>query len=162
MGKISVEVLLLILSSVVVVSYIFSILSRYIKIPSVLLLLASGILLRFIVDRQQMDISFPPMLTEFLGVTGLVMIVLEAGLDLKLNKSKTTLIRNSFFSALFIFVISLAGIAAGIHYWLQESWLKCIVYAIPLSIMSSSIVIPSLHVLSQGKPFLWFLWVVFL
>ncbi len=155
MGKISVEVLLLILSSVVVVSYIFSILSRYIKIPSVLLLLASGILLRFIVDRQQMDISFPPMLTEFLGVTGLVMIVLEAGLDLKLNKSKTTLIRNSFFSALFIFVISLAGIAAGIHYWLQESWLKCIVYAIPLSIMSSSIVIPSLHVLSpQKKEFL--------
>lgn len=155
MGNVSVEILLLILSSVVVVSYLFSILSRYIKIPSVLLLLASGIILRVIVDQQGMQLSFPPILVEFLGVTGLVMIVLEAGLDLKLSGDKKKLIRDSFFSALFIFLLSLAGIASGLHYWLQETWLKCIVYAIPLSIMSSSIVIPSLHALSpQKKEFL--------
>jgi len=155
MGNISVEILLLILSSVVVVSYLFSIISRYIKVPSVLLLLASGIILRVIADQQQWNITFPYTLTEFLGVTGLVMIVLEAGLDLKLNRSKTKLIRNSFFSALFIFILSLAGIAVGLHYWLQDSWIKCIVYAVPLSIMSSSIVIPSLHSLSpQKKEFL--------
>ncbi len=155
MGNISVEVLLLILSSIVVVSYLFSILSRYIKIPSVLLLLASGIVLRVITDQQEMQIAFPPVLVEFLGVTGLVMIVLEAGLDLKLSGSKKKLIRDSFLSALFIFLLSLAGIAAGLHYWLDEPWLKCIVYAIPLSIMSSSIVIPSLHALSpQKKEFL--------
>ncbi|RYD74227.1 MAG: sodium:proton exchanger, partial [Sphingobacteriales bacterium] len=155
MGNVSVEILLLILSSVVVVSYLFSILSRYIKIPSVLLLLASGIALRVIVDEQGLALSFPPILVEFLGVTGLVMIVLEAGLDLKLSGNKKKLIRDSFFSALFIFILSLAGIASGLHYWLQEEWLKCIVYAIPLSIMSSSIVIPSLHALSpQKKEFL--------
>lgn len=147
--------LLLILSSVVVISYLFSILSRYIKIPSVLLLLASGIVLRVIVDQQQLQISFPPILVEFLGVTGLVMIVLEAGLDLRLTADKKKLIRDSFFSALVIFLVSLGGIAAGLHYWLEETWLKCIVYAIPLSIMSSSIVIPSLHALSpQKKEFL--------
>ncbi len=155
MGNVSVEVLLLILSSVVVVSYLFSILSRYIKIPSVLLLLGSGIALRAITDQQDMQITFPPVLVEFLGVTGLVMIVLEAGLDLKLSGSKKKLIRDSFLSALFIFILSLAGVAAGLHYWLEEPWLKCIVYAIPLSIMSSSIVIPSLHALSpQKKEFL--------
>lgn len=155
MGNVSVEILLLILSSVVVVSYLFSIISRYIKIPSVLLLLASGIILRVITDQQGTPITFPPILVEFLGVTGLVMIVLEAGLDLKLTSDKKKLIRDSFFSALFIFLLSLAGIASGLHYWLQETWLKCIVYAIPLSIMSSSIVIPSLHTLSpQKKEFL--------
>ncbi|RYY51131.1 MAG: sodium:proton exchanger [Chitinophagaceae bacterium] len=155
MGNLSVEMLLLILSSVVVISYLFSILSRYIKIPSVLLLLASGIVLRVIVDQQQLQISFPPILVEFLGVTGLVMIVLEAGLDLRLTADKKKLIRDSFFSALVIFLVSLGGIAAGLHYWLEETWLKCIVYAIPLSIMSSSIVIPSLHALSpQKKEFL--------
>ncbi len=155
MGNISVELLLLILSSVVVVSYLFSIVSRYIKVPSVLLLLASGIALRVIVDKQGWNISFPAQLVEFLGITGLVMIILEAGLDLKLSSDKKGLIRDSFFSALFIFLLSLVGIAAGLHYWLQESWIKCIVYAIPLSIMSSSIVIPSLHALSpQKKEFL--------
>ncbi len=151
MGNISVEILLLILSSVVVVSYIFSILYRFIKIPAVLLLMAAGIVLRVIADKEQWAISLPAKLVEFLGVTGLVMIILEAGLDLKLTKSKKVVIRNSFFSALFIFVLSLAGIAAGLYWWLSEPLLKCVVYAIPLSIMSSSIVIPSLHALSPAK-----------
>jgi Kef-type K+ transport system membrane component KefB len=151
MGQISVEILLLILSGVVVISYIFSILSRYIKIPSVLLLLGAGIVLRVISDRQGWNLAFPPNLVEFLGVTGLVMIVLEAGLDLKLTRDKKGMIRDSFFAALFIFLITLAGITTGLKFWLHESWIKCIVYGIPLSIMSSSIVIPSLHVLSPSK-----------
>ncbi len=151
MGQISVEILLLILSSVVVVSYVFSILSRYIKIPSVLLLLTAGILFRVVADRQGWNVAFPANLVEFLGVTGLVMIVLEAGLDLKLSRDKKVVIRNSFFAALIIFLVTLAGISTGLKFWLHESWLKCIVYGIPLSIMSSSIVIPSLHVLSPTK-----------
>jgi Kef-type K+ transport system membrane component KefB len=151
MGNISAEILLLILSSVVVVSYIFSILSRYIKIPSVLLLLAAGILLRFFADREEWHFMLPAKLVEFLGITGLIMIILEAGLDLKLTRTRKKLIQNSLFSALFIFLLSLAGIAAGLYYWLHEPLIKCIVYAIPLSIMSSSIVIPSLHALSPSK-----------
>jgi len=155
MGELSVEILLLILSSIVVVSYIFSILSRYIKVPSVLLLLAAGIVLRLVANKEGWNFILPNKLVEFLGVTGLVMIVLEAGLDLKLSGDKKLVISNSFLSALFIFLMSLTGITFAIHAWLHEPWLKCIVYAIPLSIMSSSIVIPSLHALSpQKKEFL--------
>ncbi len=151
MGQISVEILLLILGSVVVISYIFSILSRYIKVPAVLLLMAAGIVLRVIADQQEWNIVLPAKMVEFLGVTGLVMIILEAGLDLKLTRQKKVVIRDSFLSALFIFVLSLVGIAAGLYYWLHEPLIKCLVYAIPLSIMSSSIVIPSLHALSPAK-----------
>jgi Kef-type K+ transport system membrane component KefB len=151
MKNISTEILILILCSVVVVSYLFTIISRYIKIPSVLLLLAAGIVLRIVATQQGWPISFPENLVEFLGVTGLVMIVLEAGLDLRLTKDKFTLIRNSFFAALFIFIFSLSAIAAGLYYWLHDAVVKCIVYAIPLSIMSSSIVIPSLFHLSESK-----------
>ncbi|HSN60906.1 MAG TPA: cation:proton antiporter [Ferruginibacter sp.] len=151
MENISVEILLLILSSVVVISYIFSLLSRYIKIPSVLLLLTAGIILRIFADQQGWDLMLPGKLVEFLGVTGLVMIILEAGLDLKLTRDKKVVIRDSFLSAMFIFILSLMGIAAGLYYWLQEPLIKCIVYAIPLSIMSSSIVIPSLNTLSPAK-----------
>lgn len=147
----STELLLIIIASVVVVSYLFSILSNYIKVPSVLLLLASGILLRYIADRQQWQIPLPEQLTEFLGAIGLIMIVLEAGLDLKLSVSKLKLIRNSFFAALFIFILSLAGITVALHYLLNEPFLNCLIYAVPLSIMSSSIVIPSLHHLTEEK-----------
>ncbi|HZI54914.1 MAG TPA: hypothetical protein VFD56_14465, partial [Chitinophagaceae bacterium] len=92
---------------------------------------------------------------ESLGVVGLIMIVLEAGLDLKVEKNKLKLIRSSFSSALFIFLISTVLLSFILNYWLKEPFNKCIVYAIPLSIMSSSIVIPSIHPLSaQKKEFL--------
>jgi len=151
MRNISVEILLLILSSIVVVSYVFSIISKYIRIPSVLLLLSAGIFFRVIAQQQRWNIAIPEKLVEFLGVTGLVMIILEAGLDLKVSRAKKKIIRDSFFAALFIFIISLAGISSGLYWWLQEPLIKCIVYGIPLSIMSSSIVIPSLHALSPSK-----------
>lgn len=151
MGTLNTEQLLIILCSLVVLSYLFSMVSRYIRVPSVLLLLIAGIGFRYLADSYEMDIRIPAVLIESLGVVGLIMIVLEAGLDLKLERQKLKLIRNSFFSALVVFIISAAFVTAIIHYWLNEPVIKCIVYAIPLSIMSSSIVIPSLHLLSEGK-----------
>jgi Kef-type K+ transport system membrane component KefB len=151
MKNLSAELLLIIVSSIVVLSYLFSILSRYIRIPSVMLLLVAGIGARLFFESKGWQINFPEQLVEILGSVGLIMIVLEAGLDLKLSRDKLKLIRNSFFAALFIFAISAAGISAVLYYWLHTDLAKCIVYAIPLSIMSSSIVIPSLHHLTETK-----------
>ncbi len=106
----SAEMILLVLSITVIVSYMFSILSKYIRIPSVLMLLALGIGLRFWTDTYQIKPLIPPVITEFLGIAGLVMIILEAGLDLKLTKSKIPVISQSFFSALIIFFLGLTGI----------------------------------------------------
>jgi len=145
------EQYLIVISSLVVLSYLFSIMSRYIRVPSVLLLLFAGIGLRYLAESAGISIVFPAGLVETLGVVGLIMIVLEAGLDLKLERKKLKLIRDSFFSALVILIISCVLITTILFYWLHESLLKCIVYGIPLSIMSSSIVIPSLHHLSQTK-----------
>ena len=142
---------LIIICSLIVVSYIFSIISRYIRVPSVLLLLFAGIGLRYLADQSGMSIEFPSPMIEILGTVGLIMIVFEAGLDLKLARNKLKLIRNSFFSALVILIISCVLITAILYYWLSEPVIKCIVYAIPLSIMSSSIVIPSLHPLTSVK-----------
>jgi len=142
---------LIIICSLIVVSYVFSIISRYIRIPSVLLLLFAGIGLRYLADQSGMSIEFPSPMIEILGTIGLIMIVFEAGLDLKLARNKLKLIRNSFFSALVILIISCVLITAILYYWLSEPVIKCIVYAIPLSIMSSSIVIPSLHPLTSAK-----------
>lgn len=142
---------LIIICSLVVVSYIFSLISKYIKVPSVLLLLFAGIGLRYIADKSGLSVEFPTKLVEVLGIVGLIMIVFEAGLDLKLGRNKLKLIRNSFFSALVILIISCVSISAILYYWLKEPVIKCIVYAIPLSIMSSSIVIPSLHLLTSAK-----------
>ena len=149
------EEILIVICSLVVLSYLFSIVSRYIRIPSVLLLLFAGIGFRAVADLYQWNFFFSDQLIESLGVVGLIMIVLEAGLDLKVGKDKLKLIRDSFFSALFIFVFSTVLLTIILNYWLGEPFNKCLVYAIPLSIMSSSIVIPSINPLNaQKKEFL--------
>ncbi|MGN6439961.1 MAG: cation:proton antiporter domain-containing protein [Agriterribacter sp.] len=151
MEKLTAEYLLIVLCSVVILSYFFSIISRFIRVPSVLLLLFCGIFIRWFSDLNGVHYGVPPKIVELLGVTGLIMIVLEAGLDLKLGRDKLKLIRDSFFSALVIFVVSAGIITAILFYWLQEDVINCLVYAIPLSIISSSIVIPSIHSLTPSK-----------
>lgn len=149
--KLSLELLLIILCSLIVLSYFFSIISRFIKIPSVLLLLFTGIGFRAIAQANNFYISIPTEIVDGLGVVGLIMIVLEAGLDLELSKNKISLIRNSFFAALFILIFSAALLTTILYYWLREDVLRCVVYALPLSIMSSSIVLPSIHHLTKTK-----------
>ena len=151
MDKLNTEEVLIVICSLVVLSYLFSIVSRYIRIPSVLLLLFAGIGFRALAEAYKLSFSFSDQLIESLGVVGLIMIVLEAGLDLKVRRDKLKLIRNSFFSALFIFGISAVLLTYILNYWLNEPLNKCVVYAIPLSIMSSSIVIPSINPLSDQK-----------
>lgn len=151
MNNLNTEEVLIIICSLIVLSYLFSIVSGYIRVPSVLLLLFAGIGFRALADFYSIDIPFSDQLVESLGVVGLIMIVLEAGLDLKVGKDKIKLIRDSFFSALVIFVISTVLLTYILNYWLGEPLNKCLVYAIPLSIMSSSIVIPSINPLSARK-----------
>lgn len=151
MFELNTEALLIGLCALVILSYLFSILSRYIRIPSVLLLLFAGMGFRFIAERYGIDLVFPRRVVEGLGVIGLIMIVLEAGLDLKLGKEKIRLVRDSFLSALFILILTTAAVTTVLWFWLKEPLLNCIIYAIPLSIMSSAIVIPSIHPLASTK-----------
>jgi Kef-type K+ transport system membrane component KefB len=151
MAHLSTEWILILLGGVIVLSYLFSIISNYIKIPSVLLLLFAGILLRQIATANGWQLPVSSKTIEFFGAIGLVMIVLEAGLDLRLGRGKIKLITNSFFAAFFIFILSAGAVSAALYFLLHEPVRSCIVYAIPLSIMSSSIVIPSLHQLSGTK-----------
>ncbi|MEO8116405.1 MAG: cation:proton antiporter, partial [Bacteroidota bacterium] len=151
MNGISTEIILILLGALIVLSYLFSMFSRVTKVPSVLLLLATGIFLRYLADYFKFPFILPGKVVELFGAIGLIMIVLEAGLDLQLAKNKLKLIRQAVLSALIIFIASAAVISAILHYWLHEPVIHCIIYSIPLSIMSSSIVLPSLHHLNETK-----------
>jgi Kef-type K+ transport system membrane component KefB len=92
---------------------------------------------------------------EVLGILGLIMIVLEAGLDLEVNRNKLKLIRNAFFSALIILTLSTTACSLLLFYYLKEDFLRCLIYAIPISVVSSAIVIPSIsHLVDNKKDFL--------
>jgi len=97
----------------------------------------------------------PANTVELFGIIGLIIIVLEAGLDLRVSKKKIKLIRNAFLSSIIIFALSAAACTALLYYYLQEEFMHCLVYAIPLSVVSSAIVIPSIsHFEEEKKEFL--------
>jgi NhaP-type Na+/H+ or K+/H+ antiporter len=88
---------------------------------------------------------------EVLGIIGLIMIVLEASLDLKLSGEKRGVISRAFFAALVTLILSAALIAGVITLYLGTDMTTGLLYAVPLSIMSSAIIIPSVSSLNEKK-----------
>jgi len=125
--------------------------SKKTGIPSVLLLLLTGIGVREFIIYKNIPVVIPAKAVELFGILGLIMIVLEAGLDLQLSRSKLKLIKNAFFSATAILALSALACSALLYFFLNEDYLLCLIYAIPLSIVSSAIVIPSISNLQETK-----------
>jgi len=94
--------------------------------------------------------SLKPVL-EVLGIVGLIMIVLEAALDLELKKEKWGIIWRSFSVALVGLVLTTFGCAALFAFFGDMSRTVALIYAIPLAIISSAIVIPSVLRLDDEK-----------
>ncbi len=138
-------------SLAIIVSYLFNILAKRTNIPSVLLLIVSGIIVHqafVFFDVRTLNL-FP--ILEILGIIGLIMIVLEAALDLELKKEKWPIIWKSFSTAFLGlgFCILLIGIL--IEAFFGFGFKVSVLYAIPLSIISSAIVIPSVVNLDAYK-----------
>ncbi len=138
-------------SLVVIASFFFNIFSSRTNVPSVLLLITLGIILKLIAEWVGIEVIelFPVL--EVLGIVGLIMIVLEASLELELKKEKRNLILKSFSVALLGLVINALAIAAVIQQFLHTDYFVALIYAIPLSIMSSAIIIPSVSSLQKDK-----------
>ncbi len=139
-------------SVIVIVSYFYNLIAKRFNVPSVLLLIITGIIIKQAMNYFDVGrIDWFPYL-EILGIVGLIMIVLEAALDLKLEREKMPLIGKSFLIALVGLVISSAVAAFIIMLILPDfSWLTAMIYAVPLSILSSAIIIPSVGFLPQKK-----------
>ena len=145
------ETIIVALSALIIASYLFNIVSRWTRIPSVFLLLGVGVAARQLFSPEAALPEYLHYLVRLFGVGGLVMIVLEASLDLKASRGRLRLMRGAFFSALLVLVASTTLVSAILHFWLDCTWRMSVVYAIPLSIISSAIVIPSAEHLPETK-----------
>ena len=135
-------------SLIIILSFVYNAIAKRTNIPSVILLIVTGFVLGSFITIDQPKIK--PVL-EILGTIGLIMIVLEAALDLKLKKENMPLIGKAFLIALILLVLTSFGIAMVIRFFNDVSIFNALVYAIPLAIMSSAIIIPSVANLSHAK-----------
>ena len=88
---------------------------------------------------------------EVLGVVGLILIVLEAALDLQLLKEKIGLIVKSFLVALIGLGATAYLAALALNFLMEVEVLNALLYTIPLSILSSAIILPSIGDLDKDK-----------
>ena len=155
MDPLSSYALIIDLSVIVILSYVFNLISKRTGIPAVLMLILLGIVVNvgltvFVPGGKTLASKLNSSL-EILGIIGLIMIVLEAALDLKLTREKLPVILRSLLVAFICLVGTTLGIALLLELFMVPDFFSAIVYAIPLSILSSAIVIPSVAHLEEKK-----------
>lgn len=138
-------------SVIIILSYFFGEISRKTNIPSVLMLIMLGIGVNIGLESAGVVFNFKPYL-EVLGIVGLIMIVLEAALELELTREKIIPIVKALSIALIGLMASTWVAAIVLQYFFPDmNTLTSWIYATPLSILSSAIIIPSVSGLSKSK-----------
>jgi len=141
--------ILIILSGLVIFSYLFDLVASKTKVPSVLLLLLLGIGLRLLVDNLKIQTFNFLSILPTLGTVGLILIVFEGSLELKYDQHKNKIIKSAFFSALSILLGTISVITTIIYQISHHDLYTCIANAIPFSVISSAIAIPSAAALNN-------------
>ncbi|UTW63884.1 cation:proton antiporter [bacterium SCSIO 12741] len=138
-------ILIIVLSALVILSYVYGLIAKQTNIPSVLLLIVTGMGITLLIKYFELpfiDTNWIPIL-EILGIVGLVMIVLEAALDLELTKEKWPIIWKSFLVALLCLAATSFLFTLLFKLFFLAETRSAILFSIPLAIVSSAIVIPS-------------------
>lgn len=143
--------IVLVICSTLIIAYIFDLTSKKTKIPSVILLLLLGWLVKQIILILKIELPDFNYLLPIVGTIGLVMIVLEGSLELELHSSKKKMIFKSSILA-FLPMIALSFLIASVFsYWGGFSFKNSLICSIPISIISSAIAIPSSNSFSAAN-----------
>jgi len=147
--------ILFVLPLLIIFSYLFDTFARKTKFPAVILLIITGILIRTACNVYgYTDFDFLENLIPVLGTIGLILIVLEGAVELEINREKLPLILKGFLAALFILIANIWILqwVFGVLFKMEHN--EAVLYAIPLSIISSAVAIPSaVGLLSKEKEF---------
>ncbi len=140
-------------SLIIITSFLFNEISKRTNIPSVLMLIVLGVVLKLGFADKVGDIDFTYLL-ELLGIVGLIMIVLEAALELKLSRDQLVPIGKSMLIAAAGLMLSAWICKEILMYFYADAGMTSAsawLYATPLSILSSAIIIPSVGSLRKDK-----------
>jgi potassium/hydrogen antiporter len=137
------------LSGLLIFAYLLDIVGRRFRLPSVILLLVTGMAARQLLDRLDVHLTWVNALVPVVGTLGLILIVLEGALDLALRRDRMTLIARSATAAVLGFAGCMVVLAALFHYSLGLDVFVAALAAIPFAVISSAVAIPSAAGLGQ-------------
>ena len=142
--------ILFVLPLLIIFSYLFDAFARKTKFPSVILLMLTGVIIRFFTSFSGYDnFAFLDNLIPVLGTIGLILIVLEGAMELEITKEKLPLILKGFLAALVILLANIFVLELLFELIFKIESSTAVLFAIPLSIISSAVAIPSASSLLQ-------------
>ena len=136
---------LLVLSGLLVLAYLLDVLGRRIRLPSVVLLIATGMAGRQVLDHLGLQLNFVDEVLPLVGTIGLILIVLEGTLDLELRRERARLIATSSAVAMLGFLATLFAFALLLYLVLGYEPKVAALAAMPFAVISSAVAIPSAH-----------------
>lgn len=145
------EHVLILLGGLVVFSYIFDLFAQRARVPSVLLLLALGVVLREVSVRM----GFPVLATEgllpTLGTVGLILIVFDGALELEYAPERRGVILRALVASIAGLLLVGAAYTILVQMLTGAPWRACLANAVPFSVISSAVAIPSASVLPTAR-----------
>ena len=151
-GDLNTYHLIIIFSATIIISYFFNIYSKKSGIPAVLMLITFGVVISGGLSLFKVAVPDLSGVLEVLGIVGLILIVLEAALDLKLLKEKIGIIIKSLFVSIIGLGLTSYISAYLLSYFIDDlEFVNALLYSIPLSILSSAIILPSIDSLEENK-----------
>ena len=130
-------------SALLLFAYALEHFGRRFKLPSVVLLIVTGLIARQILDTLGLHYHWVDPIVPIIGTLGLILIVLEGALDLTVSRERRGLIVTALASSLLGFLATLAGFAFLFRYILDLSTPTAMLAAIPFAVISSAVAIPS-------------------
>lgn len=138
------------LSILLLLAYAFELTTSKVKIPSVILLLALGFGVNLATTSLGITVADLNPILPILGTIGLILIVLEGSLELKIDQTKWPVIIKSLAVSLIPILLVSFGIAYYLNYYHLIPFKIALSNALPLGVISSAIAIPSAKNLLTG------------
>lgn len=145
------DAIIITISVLLLLAYVFDLSAARTKIPAVILLLLLGWFVRQVTDGLGINVPDLTVALPILGTIGLILIVLEGSLELELPKSKSNVIIKSFLLALIPMVIFTVALGLAFQYFTPSTLKEGLINAIPFGVISSAVVIPSAKYLTTSN-----------
>ena len=135
----------------IILAYIFDISFKYSRIPGVIMLIALGIAIQLIVTSTGIRVPNMRTVLPILGTLGLILIVMDASLEIKLERSKVMGLAKGILSALVLFTVFVTALTLIMVNVFELPVKVALLNSIPLGIISSAVAISSAMLLDRDQ-----------
>ena len=142
---------ILALCIIIILSYLFDVSFRYSRIPGVVLLIGLGIILQLTVKYTGINIPNLKPVLPVLGTLGLILIVMDAALEIQLESHRKSMLLKSVFSAIIMLIVFSGLLSIILIKFFHLPKTTALLNAIPLGIISSAVAISSSVLLDRNQ-----------